>query len=133
MFTPCWHTHYHLTHTHTHTHPHTQANGHPKYPIYMGKNKKCLRSGRNWQSFHSVFNSFQVAFAPLLNPLFPDAHHSERQDKPFSLHIQQLEEDLELNCGFSYLANWPNTHRITDFKLVFFFTWLRGNWAKFPS
>ena len=25
---------------------------------------------------------------PLLNPLVPDAHYSERQDKPFSLQIQ---------------------------------------------
>ena len=29
-----------------------------------------------------------------LNPLVPDAYYSERQDKPFSLQIQQLEVDL---------------------------------------
>ena len=28
-----------------------------------------------------------------LNPLVTDAHYSERQDKPFSLQIQQLEVD----------------------------------------
>ena len=28
------------------------------------------------------------------NPLVPDAHYSERQDKPFSLQIQRLEVDL---------------------------------------
>ena len=29
------------------------------------------------------------------NPLVPDAHYSERHDKPFSLQIQQLEVDLK--------------------------------------
>ena len=29
------------------------------------------------------------------NPLVPDAHYSERQGKPFSLQIQQLEVDLK--------------------------------------
>ena len=29
-----------------------------------------------------------------INPLVPDAHYSERQDKPFSLQIQRLEVDL---------------------------------------
>ena len=37
-----------------------------------------------------------------VNPLVPDAHYSERQDKPFSLQIQQLEVDLKWNCGFLF-------------------------------
>ena len=36
-----------------------------------------------------------------INPLVPDAHYSERQDKP--LQIQQLEVDLKWNCGFLFL------------------------------
>ena len=43
-----------------------------------------------------------------LNPLVPDAHYSERQDKPFSLQIQQLEVDLKLNCGFLFFAPWAH-------------------------
>ena len=39
-----------------------------------------------------------------VNPLVPDAHYSEHQDKPFSLQIQQLEIDLRLNCGL--IAPW---------------------------
>ena len=35
-----------------------------------------------------------------VNPVVPDAHYSERQDKPFSLQIQQLEVDLKRNRGF---------------------------------
>ena len=35
-----------------------------------------------------------------INPLVPDAHYSERQDKPYSLQIQRLEVDLKLNCEF---------------------------------
>ena len=34
------------------------------------------------------------------NPLVPDAHYRERQDKLFSLQIQQLQVDLKLYCGF---------------------------------
>ena len=41
-----------------------------------------------------------------LNPLVPDAHYSERQDKPFSLQIQWLEVDLNLNYGFLFFAPW---------------------------
>ena len=40
------------------------------------------------------------------NPLVPDAHYSERQDKPVSLQIQQLEVDLKWNCGFLFFAPW---------------------------
>ena len=29
------------------------------------------------------------SFAGFINPLVPDANYSERQDKPFSLQIQQ--------------------------------------------
>ena len=39
-----------------------------------------------------------------INPLVPDAHYSERQDKPFSLQIKQLEVDLKLNCGFLFVG-----------------------------
>ena len=39
-----------------------------------------------------------------VNPLVPIAHYSERQDKPFSLQIQQLEADL--NFGFLFFAPW---------------------------
>ena len=31
-----------------------------------------------------------------INPLVPDAHYSERQDKPFSLQIPQLEVDFKV-------------------------------------
>ena len=31
------------------------------------------------------------------NPLVPDAHYSEHQDKPFSLQIQQLEVKFKVN------------------------------------
>ena len=31
-----------------------------------------------------------------INPLVPDAHYSERQDKPFSLQIQRLEVDFKV-------------------------------------
>ena len=41
-----------------------------------------------------------------VNPLVPDAHYSDRQDKPFSLQIQQLEVNLKLNCGFLFFAPW---------------------------
>ena len=40
------------------------------------------------------------------NPSVPDAHYSERQDKPFSLQIQQLEFNLKLSCGFLFFAPW---------------------------
>ena len=30
-----------------------------------------------------------------VKPLVPDAHYGERQDKPFSLQIQQLEVNLK--------------------------------------
>ena len=41
----------------------------------------------------------------LISPLVPDAHYSERQDKPFSLQIQQLEVvDLKLNYGLLFFA-----------------------------
>ena len=36
----------------------------------------------------------------VITPLVPDAHYSERQDKPSSLQIQRLEVDLKLNWGF---------------------------------
>ena len=39
-----------------------------------------------------------------INPLVPDAHYSERQDKSFALQIQRLEVDL--NCGFLFFAPW---------------------------
>ena len=44
--------------------------------------------------------------AELINPLVPDAHYSERQDRPFSLPIQRLEVDSKLNCGFLFFAPW---------------------------
>ena len=40
-----------------------------------------------------------------INPLVPDAHYSECQDKTFSLQIQRLEVDLKLICGF-FLPPW---------------------------
>ena len=39
-----------------------------------------------------------------INPLIPDAHYSERKEKPFSLQIQRLEVDLKLNCGFLFFC-----------------------------
>ena len=41
-----------------------------------------------------------------INPLVPDVHYSERQDKPFSLQFQRLEVDLKLNCRFLFFAPW---------------------------
>ena len=41
-----------------------------------------------------------------INPLVPDAHYSEHQDKPFSLQIQRLEVVSKLNCGFLFFAPW---------------------------
>ena len=38
---------------------------------------------------------FDISFYFSINPLVP-----ERQDKPFSLQIQQLEVDLQLSCEF---------------------------------
>ena len=40
------------------------------------------------------------------NPSAPDAHHSERHGKPFSLQIQRFEVDLKLDCGFLFFAPW---------------------------
>ena len=37
----------------------------------------------------------------VLNPLVPDAHYSERQDKPFCLQIQRLEVKLR-----GFFARW---------------------------
>ena len=45
-------------------------------------------------------------FAIVYVRLVPDAHYSERQDKPFSLPIQQLKVNLKLNCGFLFFAPW---------------------------
>ena len=42
----------------------------------------------------------------VFNPLVPDAHYSERQDKPFSLQIEQLEADWKLNRRFLFFAPW---------------------------
>ena len=43
---------------------------------------------------HIMFN-YKVGYIFPINPLVPDAHYSERQDKPLSLQIQQLEVDLK--------------------------------------
>ena len=32
-----------------------------------------------------------IKLLSIINPLVPDAHYSERQDKPFSLQIRKLE------------------------------------------
>ena len=44
-----------------------------------------------------------VASKNLVNPSVPDAHYSERQDKPFSLQVQRWVFDLRLNCGFLFV------------------------------
>ena len=44
----------------------------------------------------------------IINPLDPDAHYSERQDKPFSLQIQQLEVHLKLIRRFLFFALGTN-------------------------
>ena len=44
-----------------------------------------------WIAHFHKLNSVQWR----LNPLVPDVHYSERQDKPFSLQIQQLEVDFK--------------------------------------
>ena len=55
---------------------------------------------------HTSTNNVSIYAKNVINPLVPDAHYSERQDKPFSLQIQQLEVDLKLNCGFLFVAPW---------------------------
>ena len=54
----------------------------------------------------SLGNIFKTLIKSYINPLVPDAHYSECQDKPFCLQIQQLEVDLKLNCGFLFFAPW---------------------------
>ena len=49
-------------------------------------------------------SNFSVLYSNVINPLVPDAHYSERQDKPISLQIQRLEVDLKLNCRFLFFA-----------------------------
>ena len=39
-----------------------------------------------------VLMGFVIKHAAKVNPLVPDAHYSECQDKPFPLQIQRLEE-----------------------------------------
>ena len=52
-------------------------------------------------SFESKVAAVGIYFFPsYINPLVPDAHYSEHQDKPFSLQTQKLEVDLKFNCGF---------------------------------
>ena len=53
-----------------------------------------------YEKIYKVLPSFKV------NPLVPDAHYIERQDKKFSLQIQRLDVDLKLNCGFVFFAPW---------------------------
>ena len=48
----------------------------------------------------------QLYLGFLINPLVPESHYSERQDKAFSLQIQQLEVKIKLNCGFLFFAPW---------------------------
>ena len=47
-----------------------------------------------------------LSMSHIFNPLVPDAHYSEAQDKPFSLQVQRLEVDLKLNCRFLFFAAW---------------------------
>ena len=58
------------------------------------------------ESLKPVLKTFYAAPNSFFNPLVPDAHYSERQDKPFSLQFQQLEVDLKLNCRFLFFAPW---------------------------
>ena len=60
----------------------------------MGKNRFSSRF--KWKCVELEVEHF--------SPSVPDAHYSERQDKPFSLQIQQLEVDLKLNCRFYFFA-----------------------------
>ena len=54
-------------------------------------------------------------------PLVPSsAHHSERQDEPFSLQIQRLEGDVKLNCGFLFFAPWALMGQLIQFLFHFF-------------
>ena len=51
------------------------------------------RAGNFWQV--SLRSGDHLKFGAEINPLVPDAYYIERQDKPFSLQIQQLEVDLK--------------------------------------
>ena len=49
----------------------------------------------------------QSADTDHFNPLVPDAHYSERQDKPFSLQIQRLKVDLKLQIFIFFAPSAP--------------------------
>ena len=55
--------------------------------------------------FHQEYSRSDVGLWALVsfNPLVPDAHYSERRDKPFYLQIQRLEVDLKLIADFYFL------------------------------
>ena len=53
--------------------------------------KKCLNNQPiTAQGAKDKNLQFNFKFLFIFNPLVPDAHYSEGQDKPFSLHIPQL-------------------------------------------
>ena len=65
--------------------------------------KDSLKNGRQKKIRENVVFAL---WKERVNPLIPDPHYSERQGKPLSLHIQQLEVDFKLNCGFLFFAPW---------------------------
>ena len=75
----------------------------PKTDTYCGA--WCYSSLKRTPMSHwgSLVHCLQkLIFNLKINPLIPDAHYSERQDKSFSSQIQLLEVDLKLNRGFLF-------------------------------
>ena len=53
-----------------------------------------------------------------INPLVPDAHYSERQDKPFSLQIQRLEVDFKVKLRI-FISFILGTNGLISVLLIF--------------
>ena len=69
--------------------------------------------------FHSdKADSSFLYWKKMFNPLVPDAHYSERQDKPFSLQIQLLKVDLKLNCGILFFSPQELMDQDTGSKII---------------
>ena len=50
-----------------------------------------------------------------LNPLVPEAHYSEHQDKQVSVKIKLIKATLQLNCGFLFFVPWTLMGHIHTF------------------
>ena len=89
---------------HTHTHTHTQLAHFYIYRqrknVFIQEMKEVCDEKEGLPTVHSGKNNhnFITTRRIIINPLVPDDHFSEPQDKPFSLQIQRLEVDIKLNC-----------------------------------